>query len=457
MGETGFTSTFVDGARDLLGVALIIGIARGITVVMNNGQITDTVFTGRSRRWRTGRGRLRQRDVRAVPAAVVPDPVLVRARDGGDADHGAAGRLRRRPDRSLVVTAYQSATGLLNLVTPTSAVVMGGLAIARSDTGSSSGSCGRCSAMLAALTSWSSSVGALVACSRGRTGGTTHDGRNIDHGVGRRARPEAGRAPGGVHRRRGHGRRRDLRAPRGGGRGRRGRGLDVVPLAGVIAALQGYSFAKFGARYPSAGGLLEYVSRGFGDGHIATRHRRGWSSRPTSSSPAWSRVSFGSYASGAVADGDTGWVKASRCSWWRMTAPQRRWARTFVARVQTVVVFVVDRHPRRVRGVDARQHRPGPPRPVGVPGGPRHRVGVALTFFAFLGFGVVTFTAKDLADPARQLPRAMALAHRHRDRRSTSLWHSAYSARSRCTRSWPPGRTAIAVAASRCSARRATG
>jgi uncharacterized ion transporter superfamily protein YfcC len=34
-------------------------------------------------------------------------------------------------DRSLVVTAYQSASGILNLVTPTSAVVMGGLAIAR--------------------------------------------------------------------------------------------------------------------------------------------------------------------------------------------------------------------------------------------------------------------------------------------------------------------------------------
>ena len=35
---------------------------------------------------------------------------------------------------------------------------------------------------------------------------------------------------------------------------------------------------------------------------------------------------------------------------------------------------------------------------------------VALTFFAFLGFGIITFTAKDLANPARQLPRAMFLA-----------------------------------------------
>jgi amino acid transporter len=35
---------------------------------------------------------------------------------------------------------------------------------------------------------------------------------------------------------------------------------------------------------------------------------------------------------------------------------------------------------------------------------------VALTFFAFLGFGVITFTAKDLANPSRELPRAVYLA-----------------------------------------------
>ncbi len=35
---------------------------------------------------------------------------------------------------------------------------------------------------------------------------------------------------------------------------------------------------------------------------------------------------------------------------------------------------------------------------------------VALTFFAFLGFGVVTFTAKDLKHPDRELPRAIYLA-----------------------------------------------
>ena len=44
LSEADLTGSFVDGARDLLGVALIIGIARGITVIMNNGKITDTVL-----------------------------------------------------------------------------------------------------------------------------------------------------------------------------------------------------------------------------------------------------------------------------------------------------------------------------------------------------------------------------------------------------------------------------
>ena len=40
-------------------------------------------------------------------------------------------------------------------------------------------------------------------------------------------------------------------------------------IAGGIALLQGYSFAKLGASYPSAAGMLEYVGRGFGKGHIS--------------------------------------------------------------------------------------------------------------------------------------------------------------------------------------------
>ena len=55
---------------------------------------------GRAGRLGPRRRRLHQPDVRAVPAAVVPDPVVVRPRDGRDADHGAARELRERAPHS---------------------------------------------------------------------------------------------------------------------------------------------------------------------------------------------------------------------------------------------------------------------------------------------------------------------------------------------------------------------
>ena len=42
--ESVFVETFVKGASELLGVALIIGIARGITVLMDDGLISDTML-----------------------------------------------------------------------------------------------------------------------------------------------------------------------------------------------------------------------------------------------------------------------------------------------------------------------------------------------------------------------------------------------------------------------------
>ncbi|AHM59663.1 hypothetical protein D770_07000 [Flammeovirgaceae bacterium 311] len=44
IGEHNFIEAFLAGARDLLGVSLIIGIARGVTIVLNEGQISDTLL-----------------------------------------------------------------------------------------------------------------------------------------------------------------------------------------------------------------------------------------------------------------------------------------------------------------------------------------------------------------------------------------------------------------------------
>lgn len=42
--EKTFISRFVDGAKDLLGVSLIIGIARGVTIILNEGKVSDTIL-----------------------------------------------------------------------------------------------------------------------------------------------------------------------------------------------------------------------------------------------------------------------------------------------------------------------------------------------------------------------------------------------------------------------------
>jgi len=131
MGEGEFTDTFVDGARDLLGVALIIGIARGITVIMNNGEITDTVL-----HWTE----LALGDVGKTAFAIVmfllflPLSLLIPSSSGlATVAMPIMAPLASFVDvpEQLVVTAFQSASGLMNLFIPTSAVVMGGLAIAR--------------------------------------------------------------------------------------------------------------------------------------------------------------------------------------------------------------------------------------------------------------------------------------------------------------------------------------
>jgi uncharacterized ion transporter superfamily protein YfcC len=131
MGEGVLTTSFVDGARDLLGVALIIGIARGITVIMNNGEITDTVL-----HWVEGAlGDTGEAAFAIVMFALfLPLSFLIPSSSGlATLAMPITAPLAGFVDvpESLVVTAYQSASGIMNLFIPTSAVVMGGLAIAR--------------------------------------------------------------------------------------------------------------------------------------------------------------------------------------------------------------------------------------------------------------------------------------------------------------------------------------
>ena len=180
-------------------------------------------------------------------------------------------------------------------------------------------------------------------------------------------------------------------------------------LAGAVAILQGYSFAKFGARYPSAGGLLEYIIRGYGHGHITGI--LAWLIYATNAIvTGMVAVSFGSYASSTFADGGEGWVKAFAVLIILVMTLLNVAGSQAVAKAQTVVVYVVI----GILSVFAVATLANiNPDLLAVSGYPEFRsivASVALTFFAFLGFGVITFTAPHLEDPSRQLPKAFYLA-----------------------------------------------
>ena len=180
-------------------------------------------------------------------------------------------------------------------------------------------------------------------------------------------------------------------------------------IAGAIAGLQGYSFAKFGARYPSAGGLLEYVQKAYGDGHFTGIIA--WLIYATNIVvTAMVAISFGSYATEMFTEGSASWLKGFAVLVVVVMTLLNVAGSRAVAHAQTVVVIVVLGSLIVFAIATLANVEPGLLDTSTYPSFTDIIASVALTFFAFLGFGVITFTAKDLADPPRQLPRAVYLA-----------------------------------------------
>ncbi len=131
LGEEGTVTGIISGAGDFIGAALIIAVARGVTVIMNNSGITDTVLHALE-----GAVSGLSSGAFAVVMYLVNIPLafLVPSSSG----HATLAMPIMAPlgdfagvSRAMVVTAYQSASGWMNLFTPTSAIVMGGLALSR--------------------------------------------------------------------------------------------------------------------------------------------------------------------------------------------------------------------------------------------------------------------------------------------------------------------------------------
>ena len=183
-------------------------------------------------------------------------------------------------------------------------------------------------------------------------------------------------------------------------------------LAGAMSATLGYTLVKFAMRWPSSGGLIVYLEHGF-------RSRRlvgvaAWLGYLTAIVVVGAMVaaSFGDYLAVLLADAPPGGWLSKLCAaalvvlgtWVTVAGPR------LIDRVQTAIVglllvvfavFVVGTLPH----VDAALLAPST-----YPGVDDIVASIALTFFAFLGFAVISFSGDDLAEPRRELPVAMYAA-----------------------------------------------
>ena len=183
-------------------------------------------------------------------------------------------------------------------------------------------------------------------------------------------------------------------------------------IAGIVAALLGYTVVKLGIRYPSSGGLIAYLVAGFGNGRLV-------------GIAAWLgyfavivivcsmvAVAFGSYASSLFIgeDAAAGWANVFTSAIVVAMLAVNLVGSRVVDRAQSLIVvgllavFAVFIAVTLV-DIDFDLLAFG-----GYPPFSDIVASVALTFFAYLGFSVITFSVGELSDPARELPQAMYLA-----------------------------------------------
>jgi amino acid transporter len=183
-------------------------------------------------------------------------------------------------------------------------------------------------------------------------------------------------------------------------------------LAGVVASLLGYNVVKLGVRYPSSGGLFAYMIQGFGNGRLVGI--AAWLGYFAAIVIVCSMVavSFGSYATSLfIGDGaGAAWDNVFTSAIVVAMAGVSIIGSALVDRAQSLIVIallavfavfiavtIVD------IDFDLLAFSDYPPFTDIV-------ASVALTFFAYLGFSVITFAAGDLRHPDRELPLAMYAA-----------------------------------------------
>jgi amino acid transporter len=182
-------------------------------------------------------------------------------------------------------------------------------------------------------------------------------------------------------------------------------------VAGIIALLQGYSFAKLGARYPSAGGLITWIVQGYGKGlFTGGLVMLGYFSVLIVT--AMVAVSFGNYLSSLIFGEGAAqiWVKIFAALIVALLTYVNSIGAETVSKAQSVIVTIVILVLSGFAIAMLLQMNPSMLAPANYPPWTNILASVALTFFAYLGFGVISFVGGDIENPKVNMPRAMYIS-----------------------------------------------
>ncbi len=178
-------------------------------------------------------------------------------------------------------------------------------------------------------------------------------------------------------------------------------------VGGIIALLSGYSFGKLGARYPSAGGIIEYLGQSYGTG-LFTGAMGVMMYIAATVSIALVAKAFGSYAWSMMPQGTPlYWKSLYAVAIVIFFVMINLNGAKSMARLETLIVGIklLALSTFAIAGL----FYINPERLAISTYPPTGNIfyALAITFFAYEGFRVITNAAEDMENPAKTIPRAI--------------------------------------------------
>jgi len=176
---------------------------------------------------------------------------------------------------------------------------------------------------------------------------------------------------------------------------------------GVIALLSGYSMGRLGARFPSSGGLVEYLVQGYGEGIFSGAVSVLMYITALVSIALVART-FGAYAYELLPAGMPHiWVEILTVSVILIFLLVNLQGPGSMARAEDFVVLIkmLALSVFAIAGLITME--PSKLSPADYPPPQTVLFSLAITFFAYEGFRIITNAAEDMPNPAHTLPRAI--------------------------------------------------